>query len=108
MDPECREHFASMTPEILAAVEQLERVVSPGVFDQVVRLTTLVDDHASGRMQSLCDHDTAQTLAHFPGIAPAWWVVTAHLRGEFIPPCIPNRVWGGPCALPPLEEEAPQ
>lgn len=103
MDAECREHFAAMTPEILAAVEQLERVVSPGVFDQVVRLTTLVDDHASDRIRAELEGDTARTLAHFPGIAPAWWVVYAHLRDEIPPPCTPMRL-PAHCTLPPLEE----
>jgi hypothetical protein len=103
MDAECREHFADMTPEILAAVERLEQLVPPTVFDEIVRLTTRVADHASNHMRELVEQETAQVLAHFPGVAPAWWVVYAHRRDEIPPPCSPGRP-PGRCTLPPLEE----
>jgi hypothetical protein len=111
MDAEERAHFTAMTPEILAAVEQLERVVSPGVFDQVVRLTTLVDDHSGTRMQECLDGERDRVLAHFgEPWARLYGIVQAHIQHDALPSCtiyqrprpgefLPEEV----CTLPPVD-----
>ena len=106
MHAEIREHFADMDPEIAAVAEQLEREVAPLVWARIVRLAVLIDDHAAERTRVEVDERTAQTLAHFPGIAPAWWVVYAHLRDEYPPSCVESHEGRDFCQLPPLEEPA--
>jgi hypothetical protein len=107
MDAEAREHFADMGPEILALAEQLAGEVAPPVWDRIGRLTVLVDDHSGDRMREEIDAQTARTLAHFPGLAPAWWVVFAHVLNEIQPPCVgPRGVLRSHCQMPPLEEPA--
>src|SRR2546423_8667044 len=106
MLPGTRAMFTDLGGEVLALAEALEQDVPPLVFERIIALVTKASDEASDQVRTECDEAVARTLAHFPGIAPAWWAVAAHLRDEFAAPCLERGKLDPHCQLRPLEEPA--
>jgi hypothetical protein len=87
VNSEWRGSLALLGPAVLADMERLEREVPRPVWERVAGLLVRVDGDGFGRGQRLVEAEMAAILAHFPGIKPAWEVVWAHLRNEFVPDC---------------------
>jgi hypothetical protein len=87
MDANWRGCLELMGPAILAEMERLEQEVPPPLWERVAGLLATVDDEGFSRGRRGVEAEMAAILAHFPGLQPAWEVVWAHLRNEFVPDC---------------------
>src|SRR5690349_3545739 len=82
LDLKWRDTITSFGEQAVGLIAELEREVPPALLERILALCMAVDDHSGDTMREEMERNTARTLAHFPDIAPARWVVYAHLAHE--------------------------
>jgi hypothetical protein len=78
-------------PDMWGAVGEQAQALAAQLPDALVAelwaLLRALDDQTADAVSTAEATYLRATLAHFPGIAPAWWVVYAHVRDGIMAPC---------------------
>jgi hypothetical protein len=87
MTPEWYGTISGMGPQVLAAVEALERDVSPPIFTRILELCAEVDDAAGTAAHVDEERRWKLLLAHVPGLALMLEHLNTHIDGHYLECC---------------------